>query len=204
MIVHRPRLALSSLFLVSVIIFGTLIFSGQLATLQTEPRNSVTDRIVAQDTLRPEIYGWGIDGIVSDGEAFTVWGNVTDTESGVHNVTAKIRQDGGDPVVTLMVFNSSFYTATFPGVELNHTYLIWVEAYDTEDNLALSYSRSFDLRIDLNPQVDPTLTLPYVVSFSLLALAIAIGLSFVYNKRNPRLETGVEEETNSDDSSQNE
>jgi hypothetical protein len=166
----------SLLLLTSMILLGTLTFP-----------------VAAQDVLRPEIYGWGIDGALSDGAAFTVWANVTDEDSGINNVTANVRQDDGSPVVTLLSHNSTFFTAILSGVELNHTYAIWVESYDIAGNVAVSYTRNFDLRIVSNPELDPIVTLPYVVSISLLALGIAIGLSYIYNQRNPRLDPSEDE-----------
>jgi hypothetical protein len=148
----------------------------------------------AQDTVRPEIYGWGIDGDIGEGPTFTVWANVSDSDSGIQNVTVHIRQDGGDSVVNLMTFNSTFHTVTLPNVELNHTYLVWVESYDNAGNLAQSFSRNYDLMINTDITLDPSVTLPYVVSVSIIALVMAIGLSYEYNKRNPRPDSTFREE----------
>ncbi|MFW9850053.1 MAG: hypothetical protein ACFFF4_13025 [Candidatus Thorarchaeota archaeon] len=150
--------------------------------------------VSAQDTIRPEIYGWGILGHIGESPTFTVWANVTDNDSGVENVTVNIRQDGGSPVVTLMSFNTTFYTLTLPHVELNHTYTVWIESYDVAGNVATSYSRNFDLRIDTVTNLDPIVTLPYVVSVSILTLVVVLWLSNEYNKRNPRPETSDEQE----------
>jgi hypothetical protein len=150
---------------------------------------SIVISVSAQDTIRPEIYSWGIDGNIGESPTFTVWANVTDNASGIQNVTANIRQDGGEREVSLMTFNSTFYAVTLPHVELNHTYLVWVESYDNEGNLAVSFSRNFDLMIYTDITIDSSVTFPYVISASLITLVMAIGLSYEYNKRNPREET---------------
>ncbi|MHA2424487.1 MAG: hypothetical protein ACXAEF_06850 [Candidatus Thorarchaeota archaeon] len=175
--VYKPRLMKSFMFLITFLLIGIMI-----------------SPVAAQDTLRPEIYGWGIDGEVVDGASYTVWANVTDNDSGILNVSARVRQDSGVPVTTPMTFNDTFYTVTLPGVETNHTYTIWIVVYDVAENIATSYTRSFNLFIDPDPPLDPLITLPYVISVSIMSLVAVLGFSYEYNKRNPRDGSTSEEE----------
>ena len=196
----RPQLA-SLLILLSCAFFLGMNQNAFAINTQTHALGShFHSSALLQDTTRPEIYEWGLDGSVNSESAFGVWANISDRESEVYNATAFLQQDSGTPIFSLMPFNGTFYATTFPAVEYNHTYSVWIQSYDTAGNLAISYSRQFDLRIDSNNVVDQGATLPYVVSASLLVFAIAIGLSYAYDKRHPRdeLANDVEEQMSND------
>ncbi|MFW9921456.1 MAG: hypothetical protein ACFFED_17790 [Candidatus Thorarchaeota archaeon] len=176
-----PLLFLLSLFLAAPLSTNPLV--------QAHESNLIHS--LSQDITRPEIYGWGIDGSVNTVDSFTVWANVTDTNSGILNVTAVIRVDANvsSTTRTLMPFNGTFFSKTFSALEINHTYSIWVEAYDMELNLAQSYNRQFDLHVYPSTGIDPNVTLPFVLTGSLVTFLVAVLLAREYQKRNPRLET---------------
>ncbi len=144
---------------------------------------------LAQDTVRPEIANWNIDGSVSSDAPFVVWANVSDSGSGVLNVSAVIRRttNGTSTTRHLMSFNGSFYVATVAPLEANNTYMIWVESYDVALNLAQSYTRTFDTYVSAISRVNPNISLPFVVGGSLVAFLVAVVLSYSYYKRNPRM-----------------
>ncbi|MDF1538500.1 MAG: hypothetical protein P1Q69_06320 [Candidatus Thorarchaeota archaeon] len=190
MTLSRPQLALLMILLFSAFIFGHHQYPDSIDLQRSAPEFRFHSSAILQDTTRPEIYDWGLDNSVNPISAFTVWANVTDYGSGIHNVTALLRQDSNTPVTSLMTFNGTLYTTTFPAVESNHTYSVWVQSYDEAGNIASSYNRQFDLRINLHPPIPVEATAPYVVSSSLLVLVLAIGLSYEYNKRHPRDELG--------------
>ncbi len=174
--------------LVPILTFGS---AGDHLQATSDPRYALS-----QDTVRPEIYGWGIDGSVNTVDSFTVWANVTDRDSGILNVSTVVRIDSNVLLTTktLMSFNGTFYTQSFSALEVNHTYSIWIEAYDTEINRAQSYNRLFDLHVYPNTGIDPSVTLPYVVSGSLVTLLVAVLLAREYHKRNPRAMTIPDDE----------
>ncbi|MFW9908627.1 MAG: hypothetical protein ACFFEF_08630 [Candidatus Thorarchaeota archaeon] len=147
---------------------------------------SGTPILSQDDTIRPEIYEWGLDGTVNNETSFVVWANVSDVGSGIKNVTANLRQDTLDVSEYIMSFNSTFYRVAFPPVESNHTYTIRVRAFDNANNSALSFPRSFDLRIIPGTITDPYVTLPIVVSSSLVLLVLVAVVAREYDKRHPR------------------
>lgn len=153
---------------------------------------SGTPILSQDDTIRPEIYEWGLDGTVNNETSFVVWANVSDVGSGIKNVTANLRQDTLDVSEYIMSFNSTFYRVVFPPVESNHTYTIRVRAFDNANNSALSFPRSFDLRIIPGTITDPYVTLPIVVSSSLVLLVLVAVVAREYDKRHPREVVGNE------------
>lgn len=179
-----PRRVLILLLCVSALYLGlvNLAIPIQSENLHSEFHTST----LLQDTLRPEIYQWGLDNPVNAETAFTVWANVSDRDSGIQNVTAFLQQDIDEPISSIMSFNGSFYTTSFAPVESNHTYSVWIQAYDEAGNLATGYARNFDLRIFIDPEIVAGATMPFVISGSLVTLVVAIGLSYQYEKRNPR------------------
>ena len=144
---------------------------------------------LAQDTVRPEIANWSIDGAVSSIASFVVWANVSDSDSGILNVSAVIRRTTNVSLTTwhLMSFNGTFYTATIAPLKANNTYSIWVESYDVALNLAQSYTRTFEVYVSATSRVDPNVTFPIVVGGSVVAFFVALVLSYIYDKRNPRM-----------------
>jgi len=182
----RPQLASLLILLSSAFFLGMNQNAFAINTQAHALGSHIHSSALLQDTTRPEIYEWGLDGSVNSESTFGVWANISDRESEVYNATAFLQQDSGTPISSLMSFNGTFYATTFPAVETNHTYTVWIHSYDTAGNLAISYNLQFDLRIRTNIVVDPDATLPYVVSSSLLVFAIAIGLSYGYDKRHPR------------------
>jgi hypothetical protein len=152
---------------------------------------------LAQDTLRPSIDAWGIDGPIRNGEQFTVWANVSDSESGVLNVSAKIIQDGSLYSNPLLEYNGSYFARTIPGLELNHTYELSIVAFDNAENRAESFTRDFDLVIDTGTTINPEVTLPIVVGSS-MAVLVALAL-FAYRIKEEKKELSIEGEMKMED-----
>jgi len=178
-----------TLLFTSILLFLALSFAtSNSITLDTQ--NPTSNYFLTQDTSRPDIYRWGIDGEVNLVDTFVVWANVSDTDSGILNVSTVIRLDANSSLTyrTLMSFNGSYYTQSFSPLEVNHTYSIWIDVYDNAFNRAQSYNRLFDLHVFPNTRVDPSVTLPYVLTGSLATFLVAFLLAREYQKRNPRVE----------------
>lgn len=185
----RPRAKANWCFLAAVILLTCVIFSPIAYSQPDHGQLTKRAHTLAQDTVRPEIANWGIDGVVSSVASFVVWANVTDSGSGVLNVTAVIRRNTNGTLTTrhLMLFNGTFYVATVAPLDANNTYTIWVESYDVALNLAQSFSRTFDVYVAVTSHVDPYITFPFVIGGSLAAFFVAVFLSYLYDKRNPRM-----------------
>ncbi len=172
-----------SLFLLFLTTSAILV--PPVTTHDNIPINRSTAPVLAQDTLRPEIYGWGIDYESSSAMSFIIWANVTDPDSGILNVSGVVRQE--IPTVTtnrfLMSFNGTVYHTEAFSLVVNRTYSIWVEVYDNALNRALSNKKQVDLHQVSDTVLDPTVTFPYVVSGSFLTLLVAVLLSVLYHKR---------------------
>ncbi|MHA1481330.1 MAG: hypothetical protein ACTSQZ_07915 [Candidatus Thorarchaeota archaeon] len=183
---HRLHLIL--MIIVSALIVGVGLIQSSSSTIQLIPSNS-NQHTMAQDTLRPDIYEWGIDGIVGGENSFTVWANISDNDSGVLNVSMLIKMDYNAPTETLMLSNGTFFVVEVFPLILNHTYRIWIESYDIALNRAQGYARNFDLTIDPNPPIDPNLSFPFVVPSSLALFATVVLIGYVINRRKPLPET---------------
>ncbi len=183
---HRLHLIL--MIIVSGLVVGVGLIQSPSSTIQLIPSNS-NQHTLAQDTLRPNIYEWGIDGVVSSETSFTVWANVSDNDSGLLNVSILIKTDNYDPTKNLIAFNGTFHVITVGALAANHTYSIWIVVYDVALNRAQSYVRNFDLTIDPYPTVDPNLSFPFVVPSSLALFAAVVIIGHVINKRKPLPET---------------
>lgn len=173
------------LLLLFMIVLFPIMHTQLLMSSHDHMRNSF---ILSQDTIRPEIHSWGIDGVVSTDSSFIVWANTTDAVSGILNVSTVIRLDGNSSLTTwtLMPFNGTCYAQTFSPLAVNHTYSIWIEVYDNAYNRAQSYSRSFDLNVYPPTGIDPNVTLPYVLVGSLFTFIAAVLAAKEYQRRNPR------------------
>ncbi|TFG13881.1 hypothetical protein EU537_05320 [Candidatus Thorarchaeota archaeon] len=141
---------------------------------------------LAQDTLRPSIDAWGIEGPIRSGEQFTVWAIVSDADSGVLNVSAEILQDGSPYSNPLLEFNGTHFSSAIPGLELNHTYEISIVAFDNAENRAESYTREFDLVITTNTTINPEVTLPIVVGSSMIVLVALAIFSYRIKEKKKR------------------
>lgn len=141
---------------------------------------------LSQDTIRPEISSWGIEGRASAGESFVAWANVTDYQSAVRNVSLILNSDNGT-VRTVEIYplfdNGTLYVRQIPGLPANRTYLLRVLAFDLANNSAISYSRTINRYPSPDPPIDPNVTMPVVVTSSLVLFAIVSLLAYVYDRR---------------------
>ncbi len=139
--------------------------------------------VISQDTLRPEIFAWGFEGDPSLGNPFLVWTNVSDTGSGIRNVSVVVEQLYGNSTNYLMDSNGTHYVRTLPGLPENHTYTLFILAFDNANNSATSYSRTIDRHPPPPATVDPAVVMPWVVGSSLGFAVIVLFLSLFYARR---------------------
>src|SRR5512137_1625549 len=104
----------------------------------------------AQDTLRPEISNWGIDGNAKGGESFIAWANVSDASSGVRNVSLIVQPTVGPRLEYPLESNGTLFTDTIPPLEFNRTHTLFIKAFDMANNSATSYPRVIDRRSATN------------------------------------------------------
>ncbi|NWF96019.1 MAG: hypothetical protein HXY34_07725 [Candidatus Thorarchaeota archaeon] len=149
------------------------------------PSPSPTDRhLRAQDTLRPEISEWGLTGDAAGGLAFTTWANVTDVGgSGIRNVTLLITSSGGSSSQHSMAFNGTLFEVTVPPLQFNQTHELRIRAFDMANNSATSYARTVDRRPTSKPTVDPSATMPYVVTSSFVLSVLVSLVATLYHRR---------------------
>lgn len=146
------------------------------------PLTPESGSLLLNDTLRPEISAWGIDGPAGQGLPFSVWANVTDSESGVRNVSVLVVGNTGYRSLHALDFNGSLYRAGIPGLAVNVTYSLNIIAFDMANNSATSYPRTVDLRETTSTTIDPSITAPIVISSS-LALIVLISVVAVFYDR---------------------
>ncbi|MCF2137641.1 MAG: hypothetical protein K9W43_10470 [Candidatus Thorarchaeota archaeon] len=142
--------------------------------------------MISQDTLRPEISAWGIVGDPSSDNSFSVWANVSDSGTGVRNVSLVTQQDTGNTTVTELLRDGPLYTHDIPGLPVNHTYTLYILAFDLANNSATSYSVTVDTHPTPPATFDPNSAMPVVVVSSLLLGGLTILLAIVYHRCNLR------------------
>ncbi|RDE15007.1 MAG: hypothetical protein C4K49_06770 [Candidatus Thorarchaeota archaeon] len=138
------------------------------------------------DTLRPEILAWGLEGPVNQGLPFVAWANVTDTESGVRNVSLIVDPTPGTETLHELLSNGTHYVGTLPGLAIGKLYSFSILAYDMANNSATSYARTIDMRPVTTTIVDPSVTAPIVVGSSLALMGLVIVVSIAYDRRSSR------------------
>lgn len=139
--------------------------------------------IVSQDTVRPEISSWNFTKEARRGEDFEVWADVTDTGSGVKNVSLVVEETASIKTVHSLSFNSSLYTAQIQALQANRTYELFIRAFDNANNSATSYRRSIDLMIATTTRIDPNVTfVPVVVSSSVVGVLVIV-LAYFYDRK---------------------
>ena len=148
------------------------------------------DPVLAQDVLRPEISDWGIEGDPAALEPFGVWAEVHDSGSGVKNVSLVIRNEAGNITMHPLSFNDSLYVAQIQPLGANHTYVLFIEAFDNSDNVATSYARTIDTYVSHSIAPDPTVTMPYVVGSTLAVAGVTCAAAVIYDRRRGRTGDG--------------
>jgi hypothetical protein len=126
------------LVMILVCVFG-LVFRAQLARSSINAQ-TVTPYAVDADPPIIEIPSQQppVD-IVAPGQDVIVWVNVTDSGSGVKNVTLSYTTNNGTSLETLiMVLNETvgFYETTIPGQQAETTVRYTITAFDKEENSA--------------------------------------------------------------------
>jgi hypothetical protein len=146
--------------------------------------NNWTRRIISSltDSLRPEIFGWNFTHPANSFASFPVWANVSETGSGIENVSFVVTRNN---YVSkhLLHYNGSLFTAQIPALRLNATFEVYIEAYDWATNRAESYSVVLDLRPTGPPPLDPWATAPIVTLGSGAVLMFVVILALIYDKR---------------------
>jgi len=182
--------AISTWFVLFTITLGAVMATGRVSVScggQSTywPHVTFLSNIGLNDTLRPEISSWGIEGPVTQGLEFSAWANVSDTESGVRNVSLSVHGNTGYQSLYALSFNGSLYWADIPGLAVNASYTLYVIAFDWANNSATSYPRNLDLR-PATSTIDPSVSAPIVVSSSLALMGVITVLAIFYDRRRNR------------------
>jgi len=167
-----------------ILAFLALLMAGTMLVTTT----TASDFQPSQDTTQPNIWDWNYSGRPNMSEAFTVWANVTDDEGGdgIRNVTINIL----GPNVTvheLMIFNGTYYEADIDAFPNPGTFDMFVNAYDMNNNTRLGRHITIIIAEDIDPPLDPLVTLPVVVLGSLGIAAVVIMFALMYDRRQEEI-----------------
>jgi hypothetical protein len=173
------------LFMVAVVCTAgvTTVWALPKNELASLPSLSSSYSLAVNDTLRPEISGWGLEGPVAQGLSFSAWANVTDSESGVRNVSLSVLNNTGYRSQYVLGFNGSLYRASIAGLALNAIYTLTVIAFDVANNSATSYQRTVDLRPTASATIDESATAPIVIGSSLVLMGVVAVLATIYDRK---------------------
>ena len=168
---------------------GVILLSALLlSSIQPVPQytTAISRFTLSQgDEIRPNIYGWGVEGDPLLGLGFDVWANVTDDDSGLRNVTVQV----SGPNMTLnslMTFNGTYYNGSVPAFPNDGSFDVTIRAFDLANNSRISYDREFQYEENPVIPIDPTLSMPFVVGGSIGLIVVVIGIAVVYDrKKNP-------------------
>jgi len=168
-----------------VLVFLTLLMIGTFLITPT----TASDFEPSQASTAPNIWDWGYTGRPNASEAFSVWANVTVHEGGlgIANVTINI----SGPNVTihdLMTYNGSFYVVNVDAFPNPGEFLLYVTAVDINGESRDGRTIYITIEEDDKPTVDPRLTLPVVVSTSMVIAVIVIMFALMYDRRQIELE----------------
>jgi len=178
--------------LVALTLATSQVLSGNLAAC--DPASNAVDEMVSEsrfissraDTLRPEIHAWGFEGPINQGLPFVAWANVTDSESGVRNVSLIIGPMPGSETLQELFNNGTHYVSAIPGLTTGILYSFRILSYDMANNSGTSYTRTVDMRPVTTTTIDPSVTAPIVVGSSLALMGLVIIVSVAYDRRSFR------------------
>ncbi len=171
-----------------VLAFLTLIMAGTFLVNPT----TASDFQPAQDNA-PNIWDWGYTGRPNASEAFAVWANVTVHEAGLGIVNVTINISGPNVTVNdLMTFNGSFYEADIEAFPNPGEFRLHVSAIDLNNNSRDGRIVFITIEEDGGPTVDPLLTLPVVVSTSILIAVVVMVFALMYDRRQIELAGQIE------------
>lgn len=163
----------------AILLIGTLLI----------PFASASDSQVSQeDPILPNIWDWDYTGRPNESEAFSVWANVTAHEDdvGIRNVTINI----SGPNVTihdLMIFNGSYYEASLDAFPNPGEFRMYVSATGMNNQTRDGRIATVIIEEEGGPAVDPMVTLPIVVSTSLVLLVIVLMAAMFYDKKQTEI-----------------
>ena len=162
-----------------VLVFLALFMTGTFLVTPTTASDFEPSQLDA-----PNIWDWGYTGRPNESEAFSVWANVTVHESGlgIANVTMHIT----GPNVTvhdLMTFNGSFYELDIEAFPNPGEFKLYVSAMDLNNENRDGRIVYITVEDEGEETVDPLLTLPVVVSTSILVAVIVMIIALMYDRR---------------------
>ncbi|MGY5873917.1 MAG: hypothetical protein RTV72_16845 [Candidatus Thorarchaeota archaeon] len=167
-----------------ILVFLALFMTGTLLVSLT----SANDFELSQDDIKPNIWAWGYTGRPNESEAFSVWANVTKNEAGpdIANVTINVL----GPNVTIhdpLSFNGTLYVGDVDAFPNPGDYWLQIIACDLNGTSRTSGFIIITIEVEGNNTVDPILTLPIVVSTSMVVVVIVIISALMYDKKQIEL-----------------
>ncbi|MGY5861928.1 MAG: hypothetical protein RTU09_06100 [Candidatus Thorarchaeota archaeon] len=166
------------IFMVAVMILAP---SAVVRTSAVDPQQREPAGL--QDTLRPTVEVWNISSSANEGEPFMAWADVIDLVSGVRNVSLIIQDSALNRTEVKLLHNGSYYVASIDRLQNNRSHDLWILAFDMANNSATTYHLTVNLIESTYTPIDPSVTMPIVVSSSLALTAIVICMAAVYDKR---------------------
>ncbi|TFG34561.1 hypothetical protein EU527_02790 [Candidatus Thorarchaeota archaeon] len=138
--------------------------------------------LMNQDTTGPTIHTWGISNNVVERVPFTVWANVTDEGVGVRNVSVYITAPNYT-LVEELIYNGSYYQKQLDPFLFEGEYRLQIRAYDMNNNTRTSGLIFVTITSIEDVPVDEGITMPVVVTTSILLAIIVIMAALLYEKR---------------------
>lgn len=175
----KPRLALISLGILALTLLAAPMLTHDSITAVPS-----STHMIAQDEIRPNIWGWGIVGNAANFSPFLVWANVSDADSGIQNVTLRVSGPNATSN-TLMEYNatSALYEKNMSPFPNNGTFYVYIEAFDNYNNSRTSSIRTIEASSTSTTTIDASVTLPLVVASSIGLMVVVAGLALIYDRR---------------------
>jgi len=163
-----------------VLVFLTLLVIGTFLVTPT----TANDFEPSQASTAPNIWDWGYTGRPNESEAFSVWANVTVHEGGLGIANVTINISGPNVTVhDLMTFNGSFYEKDVDAFPNPGEFLLYVTAVDLNNATRDGRIIYITIEEDDEPTVNPLLTLPIVVSSSIVLAVVVMMFALLYDRR---------------------
>ena len=167
-----------------VVTFLAILLAGTLLISFT----SASSFQISQDSTAPNIWDWDYTGRPNESESFSVWANVTDNDGGVGILNVTINISGPNVTVNdLMTYNGSFYEASVDAFPNPGEFRMHVSAMDLNNNTRDGRIMTIIIEEEVEPTVDPMLTLPIVVATSSALLVIVVMAAMLYDKKQTEL-----------------
>ena len=167
-----------------VVTFLAILLTGTLLISFT----SASSFQISQDSTAPNIWDWDYTGRPNESESFSVWANVTDNDGGVGILNVTINISGPNVTVNdLMTYNGSFYEASVDAFPNPGEFRMHVSAMDLNNNTRDGRIVTIIIEEEVEPTVDPMLTLPIVVATSSALLVIVVMAAMLYDKKQTEL-----------------